>query len=102
MPLNYTCVEFCLFNHIESVIRTVMKSYVVDMTIVLLLFQVEKLGRESFFFLSESFPFDESSFGKLSDTVTLKKPLPVSKPVSYVFRLNLPYELTTLLWYRGM
>ena len=66
MPLNYTCVEFCLFNDIESVIRTVMKSYVVDMTIVLLLFQVEKLGRESFFFLkSESFPFDESSFGKL-------------------------------------
>ncbi|XP_057509428.1 DExH-box ATP-dependent RNA helicase DExH8 [Actinidia eriantha] len=63
--------------------------------------QVEKLGRESFFFLSESFPFDESSFGKLSDTVTLKKPLPVSKPVSYVFSLNPPYELTTLLWYRG-
>ncbi|GFY98712.1 zinc finger (CCCH type) helicase family protein [Actinidia rufa] len=62
--------------------------------------QVEKLGRESFFFLSESFPFDESSFGKLSDTVTLKKPLPVSKPVSYVFSLNPPYELTTLLWYR--
>ncbi|GFZ13734.1 zinc finger (CCCH type) helicase family protein [Actinidia rufa] len=60
--------------------------------------QVEKLGRESFFFLIESFPFDESSFGKLSDTVTPKKPLPVSKPVSHVFHLNPPNELITLLF----
>ncbi|KAF7153298.1 hypothetical protein RHSIM_Rhsim01G0284800 [Rhododendron simsii] len=52
--------------------------------------QVEKLGRESFFFLGESFPFDESSFGKLSDKVNIKKPMVVSKPISYVFYMNPP------------
>lgn len=52
--------------------------------------QVEMLGRESFFFLGESFPFDESSFGKLSDKVNIKKPMVVSKPISYVFYMNLP------------
>lgn len=48
------------------------------------------MGRESFFFLGESFPFDESSFGRLSDKVNIKKPMVVSKPISYVFYMNLP------------
>ncbi|XP_028085537.1 DExH-box ATP-dependent RNA helicase DExH8 [Camellia sinensis] len=55
--------------------------------------QVEKLGKESFFFLRESFSFDESSFGKLFDTVTLKKPMLVSKPISYVFDLNFSTDI---------
>ncbi|KAL5791828.1 hypothetical protein ACOSP7_000422 [Xanthoceras sorbifolium] len=55
--------------------------------------QVEMLGRESFFFLSESFPFDEMSFGELSDTVTSKKPLLVSRPISYVFDLHPPSDI---------
>lgn len=55
--------------------------------------QVEKLGRESFFFLGESFPFDESSFGKLSDKVNIKKPMVVSKPISYVFYMNPPPDV---------
>ncbi|XP_062088770.1 DExH-box ATP-dependent RNA helicase DExH8 isoform X2 [Humulus lupulus] len=52
--------------------------------------QVEKLGRDCFFFLSESFRFDERSFGKLPDKVTTKKPMVKPKPISYVFRLKPP------------
>ncbi|XP_031739695.1 DExH-box ATP-dependent RNA helicase DExH8 isoform X2 [Cucumis sativus] len=52
--------------------------------------QVEKLGRESFFFLSESFPYDERSFGELPDKITTKKGMLTSKPVSYVFDLRPP------------
>ncbi|PON65915.1 Zinc finger CCCH domain-containing protein [Parasponia andersonii] len=52
--------------------------------------EAEKLGRDSFFFLSESFPFDEKTFGKLPETVTTKKPMMESRPISYVFKLHPP------------
>ncbi|XP_065861357.1 DExH-box ATP-dependent RNA helicase DExH8 [Euphorbia lathyris] len=55
--------------------------------------QVEKLGREGFFFLRGSFPFDESSFGGLSDTVRTKKPMTPSRPISYVFDLHPPTDI---------
>lgn len=55
--------------------------------------QVEKLVRDSFFFLQECFPFDESSFGELFDSVTSKKPLLVSKSVTYVFNLHPPTDI---------
>ncbi|KAG5251837.1 DExH-box ATP-dependent RNA helicase [Salix suchowensis] len=56
------------------------------------LLQVEKLGRDSFFFLgeSDSFPFDEESFGQMSNIVTTRKPMMASKPISYVFTLQPP------------
>ncbi|KAF2315428.1 hypothetical protein GH714_039204 [Hevea brasiliensis] len=54
---------------------------------------VEKLGRDSFFFLRESFPFDEASFGELSDVVTTGKPMLASKPISYVFDLQPPTDI---------
>ncbi|CAK9175328.1 unnamed protein product [Ilex paraguariensis] len=60
---------------------------------LVMLFQVEKLARGSFFFLRESFPFDESSFGELSDGITTKKPMLTSKPISYVFELCPPTEI---------
>lgn len=55
--------------------------------------QVEKLGRECFFFLTESFPFDESSFGELRDVLNTKRPLAGSSPISYVFYLHPPSDL---------
>ncbi|OVA00221.1 zinc finger protein [Macleaya cordata] len=55
--------------------------------------QVEKLARDSFFFLTESFPFDESSFGAFSDIVPMMKPMMVSRPVSYVFDLHPPTDI---------
>lgn len=55
--------------------------------------QVEKLGSDCFFFLTESFPFDEKSFGKLSDSVTTKKPMLVSTAISYVFDLHPPTDI---------
>ncbi|KAL6564190.1 hypothetical protein OROMI_015640 [Orobanche minor] len=55
--------------------------------------QVEKLARDSFFFLKASVLFDESSFGELFDEVTTKKSMSESKPVSYVFDLYPPTDL---------
>ncbi|KAK7268844.1 hypothetical protein RIF29_21553 [Crotalaria pallida] len=50
--------------------------------------QVEKLGRDSFFILTNSFAFDETSFGALSDRVTIKRSMWVSKSISYVFGMR--------------
>ncbi|KAI4301411.1 hypothetical protein L6164_034693 [Bauhinia variegata] len=52
--------------------------------------QVEKLARDSFFLLAKSFAFDETSFGKLNDEVTTKKPMLASRAISYVFGLYPP------------
>ncbi|KAH6823976.1 zinc finger helicase family protein [Perilla frutescens var. hirtella] len=54
--------------------------------------EVEKLARDSFFFLKASVPFDESSFGKVHDEVTSKKSMLVSKPISYIFELHPPRD----------
>lgn len=54
--------------------------------------QVEKLARDSFFFLGESFPHNSGKFGEFSDTVTMQKPMLVSRPVSYVFDLHPPTD----------
>ncbi|MBA0620836.1 hypothetical protein Godav_006508 [Gossypium davidsonii] len=55
--------------------------------------EVEKLARESFFFLTESFPFDEASFGELLDTVTVNKPMLMPRSVSYVFDMQPPSDM---------
>ncbi|KAJ4968840.1 hypothetical protein NE237_015541 [Protea cynaroides] len=55
--------------------------------------QVEKLARDCFFFLTESFPFDELSFGEFSDTFASKIPMMVSRPISYVFDLHPPTDI---------
>ena len=55
--------------------------------------QVEKLGRECFFILTESFAFDETSFGAiLYDRLTPKTPTLISRPTSYVFDLHPPSD----------
>lgn len=55
--------------------------------------QVESLGRENFFYLRESFAFDEYSFGRLYDGVPTKKPMLVSKPIVYAFGLHPPTDI---------
>jgi len=55
--------------------------------------KVEKLARESFFFLGESFPHDSESFGAFQDTLTIQKPMLVSRPISYVFNLHPPSDI---------
>ncbi|XP_010518482.1 PREDICTED: DExH-box ATP-dependent RNA helicase DExH8-like [Camelina sativa] len=54
------------------------------------LLQVEKVARDSFFFLGESFPHNSIIFGELPDTLTIQKPMLVSRPTSYVFDLHPP------------
>lgn len=51
------------------------------------------MGRECFFFLSESFPYDESSFGKFPDVHIAIKPMTVSVPITYVFDMQPPTDL---------
>lgn len=53
-------------------------------------FQVERLARECFFFLTQSFPFDETSFGKFSGSRGTTRSNQVSVPISYVFRMYPP------------
>ncbi|KAM0015378.1 putative RNA helicase transcription factor C3H family [Helianthus debilis subsp. tardiflorus] len=55
--------------------------------------QVESMGRENFFYLRESFAFDEYSFGKLYDGVASKKPMLASKAIAYVFDLHPPTDI---------
>ncbi|CAL9101918.1 unnamed protein product [Musa acuminata var. zebrina] len=52
--------------------------------------QVERLARECFFFLTQSFPFDETSFGKFSGSRGTTRSNQVSVPISYVFRMYPP------------
>ncbi|KAK7277740.1 hypothetical protein RJT34_22755 [Clitoria ternatea] len=54
--------------------------------------QVERLGRDCFFILTESFAFDETSFGTLSDGYNSRKSLLMSRPFSYVFALHPPSD----------
>lgn len=52
--------------------------------------QVERLARECFFFLDESFMFDEATLGWFSDTPSYPKGMQVSAPVAYVFGMHPP------------
>nr|GEX41935.1 DExH-box ATP-dependent RNA helicase DExH8 [Tanacetum cinerariifolium]GEX55902.1 DExH-box ATP-dependent RNA helicase DExH8 [Tanacetum cinerariifolium] len=54
---------------------------------------VESLARENFFFLRESFAFDEYSFGKLSDDFSTKKAMLVSKAIMDAFELHPPTDI---------
>ncbi|KAJ6808669.1 zinc finger CCCH domain-containing protein 4 [Iris pallida] len=55
--------------------------------------QVERLARECFFNLARSFPFDESTFGKLSDECDIVRPMQVSAPITYVFDMHPPKDI---------
>ncbi|KAJ9547681.1 hypothetical protein OSB04_020224 [Centaurea solstitialis] len=55
--------------------------------------QVENLGRENFFYLTESFAYDEYSFGKVYDEANTKKPMLISKPIVYAFKLSPPTDI---------
>lgn len=52
--------------------------------------QVERLARECFFFLSESFMFDEATLGWFSDISRHPRGMQVSAPVTYVFNMHSP------------
>ncbi|KAJ3693726.1 hypothetical protein LUZ60_009206 [Juncus effusus] len=52
--------------------------------------QVERMAREYFFFLTESFRFNENTLGELSTKYGPPKNMQVSSPISYVFDLHLP------------
>ncbi|XP_071699588.1 DExH-box ATP-dependent RNA helicase DExH8-like [Rutidosis leptorrhynchoides] len=55
--------------------------------------QVESVAKESFFYLGQSFAFDEYTFGKLYDEFTTNKPKVVSKSIVYAFNLHPPTDI---------
>ncbi|OEL23081.1 Zinc finger CCCH domain-containing protein 4 [Dichanthelium oligosanthes] len=52
--------------------------------------QVERLARECFFFLSESFMFNEATLGWFSDISRHPRGMQVAAPVTYVFNMHPP------------
>uniref|UniRef100_A0A0E0MU51 Zinc finger CCCH domain-containing protein 4 n=1 Tax=Oryza rufipogon TaxID=4529 RepID=A0A0E0MU51_ORYRU len=52
--------------------------------------QVERLARECFLFLGESFMFDEATLGWFSDTPNYPRGMQVSAPVAYIFSMHPP------------
>ncbi|KMT06053.1 hypothetical protein BVRB_7g163800 [Beta vulgaris subsp. vulgaris] len=89
-----------LQNFFEHLALRILADTLFDVRVILTMnnirfshLQVEKLGRDCFFFLMESFRFDESTFGVVPDAVNSKRPLVLSSPVSYVFTLHPPSDL---------
>lgn len=70
------------------VVIALVRGYLIECSLL----QVEKLGRDCFFILTESFAFDEVSFGAIYDKITSKKPMVVSRATSYVFSLYRPTD----------
>ncbi|XP_024967059.1 DExH-box ATP-dependent RNA helicase DExH8 isoform X2 [Cynara cardunculus var. scolymus] len=54
--------------------------------------QVENLARENFFYLMESFAFDEYSFGKVYGKMS-SRAMQASKPIVYAFELHPPTDI---------
>ncbi|XP_047057420.1 zinc finger CCCH domain-containing protein 4 [Lolium rigidum] len=52
--------------------------------------QAERLARECFYFLGESFMFDEGTLGWFSDTPSYPNGMQVSAPVAYIFNMHPP------------
>ncbi|XP_044975687.1 zinc finger CCCH domain-containing protein 4 [Hordeum vulgare subsp. vulgare] len=52
--------------------------------------QAERLARECFYFLRESFMFDEGTLGWFSDAPSYPNGMQVSAPVAYVFNMHPP------------
>ncbi|KAK1293103.1 Zinc finger CCCH domain-containing protein 31 [Acorus calamus] len=52
--------------------------------------EVEKLARDCFFFLTDSFPFDERTLGKFSDGIKSGRPMQSERPITYIFEMHPP------------
>ncbi|KAK8570233.1 hypothetical protein V6N13_002928 [Hibiscus sabdariffa] len=97
---NLDAQKFLVQNFFEYLAIRILGDALFEIKIILSMnnikfsqLEVEKLARESFFFLTESFPFDEASLGELLDTVTVNKPMVTSRSVSYVFDLHPPSDI---------
>ncbi|XP_057822066.2 DExH-box ATP-dependent RNA helicase DExH8 isoform X2 [Cryptomeria japonica] len=55
--------------------------------------QVERMARDSFFFLASSIAFDNSSFACFPTNKEKEKDVPPAKPISYIFELHPPSDI---------
>ncbi|XP_020102929.1 zinc finger CCCH domain-containing protein 4 isoform X2 [Ananas comosus] len=89
-----------LQNLFEHLAVRILADTLYDLRLILImnntvfaLLQVEKLARECFFFLGQSIPFDESSFGNFSGYHRSVRPKQVSAPFAYVFNMHPPTKI---------
>nr|CAB3472702.1 unnamed protein product [Digitaria exilis] len=81
----------------ESIAIKILSERLSDLQVILIMkntryiqLQVERLARECFFFLSESFMFDEATLGWFSDISRHPRGMQVSAPVTYIFNMHPP------------
>ncbi|KAJ1283138.1 hypothetical protein BS78_03G106100 [Paspalum vaginatum] len=81
----------------ENIAIKILSERMSDMQVILIMkntryiqLQVERLARECFFFLGESFMFDEATLGWFSDISRHPRGMQVSAPVTYVFNMHPP------------
>ncbi|CAO2203087.1 unnamed protein product [Urochloa humidicola] len=81
----------------ENIAIKILSERLSDLQVILIMkntryiqLQVERLARECFFFLSESFMFDEATLGWFSDITRHPRGMQVSAPVTYVFNMHPP------------
>ncbi|KAG0495418.1 hypothetical protein HPP92_000109 [Vanilla planifolia] len=56
-------------------------------------FQVERMARDCFFFLTKSVPFNESTFGWFSGSCGITRSLQLSRPTCYAFEMFRPTDI---------
>ncbi|CAO2185089.1 unnamed protein product [Urochloa humidicola] len=81
----------------ENIAIKILSERLSDLQVILIMkntryiqLQVERLARECFFFLGESFMFDEATLGWFSDITRHPRGMQVSAPVTYVFNMHPP------------
>lgn len=90
--LTMNNVRFSLLQVKKSLVTSAPSLFFYTINFFELFLKVEKLARDSFFFLGESFPHNSIRFGEFPETLTIKKPMLVSRPTSYVFDLHPPTD----------
>ncbi|XP_062207511.1 zinc finger CCCH domain-containing protein 4 [Phragmites australis] len=89
--------QVLLQKFFERIAIKILSERLSDLQVILIMkntkyiqLQVERLARECFFFLSESFMFDEATLGWFSDISRYPRGMQVSAPVTYVFNMHPP------------
>nr|CAB3476753.1 unnamed protein product [Digitaria exilis] len=89
--------QVLLQKFFESIAIKILSERLSDLQVILIMkntryiqLQVERLARECFFFLSESFMFDEATLGWFSDISRHPRGMQVSAPVTYIFNMHPP------------
>ncbi|KAL6850538.1 hypothetical protein ACP4OV_021165 [Aristida adscensionis] len=86
-----------LQKFLEHIAMKILSETLHDLQVILIMnntkfieLQVERIARECFFYLGESFLFDEATLGWFADTPRDLRGMQLSAPVAYVFNMHPP------------